>query len=342
MKKKFFLATFVAAPLLALLLSAATVWLLFQTRYEGPDVAFRVYPGDTFGEVNSRLRQGKVISNPRLFHWLARYRGQMEKLRAGAFPIKSGSTMPEVLDALVHGTPLLTGITIPEGRNLWEIAGLMERARLASKDEFIAAASDPELARELGVEAQTLEGYLFPETYRFAPGTAVKDIIATMVRQFRQRVATTANGHPTLTAHQVVILASVVEKETGAKAERPMIASVFLNRLKKRMRLESDPTTIYGMGQNYAGNLRRDDLQTLTPYNTYKIPALPIGPIANPSLEAIEAVMRPAVSENLFFVSKNDGTHAFTRTYAEHQRAVDEWQRNRANRAGKSWRQLKQ
>jgi UPF0755 protein len=139
-----------------------------------------------------------------------------------------------------------------------------------------------------------------------------------------------------------VVLASVVEKETGAKEERPQIASVFTNRLRKRMRLESDPTTIYGMWERYTGNIRKDDLLQLTPYNTYKIPALPLGPIANPSFEAIQAVMAPATTEYLFFVSKNDGTHQFTTNYADHQRAVDEWQRNRSNRAGKSWRQLKQ
>jgi UPF0755 protein len=163
-----------------------------------------------------------------------------------------------------------------------------------------------------------------------------------MVQQFRKRVGDTAKGHPFLSAHEVVVLASVVEKETGAKEERPQIASVFTNRLRKRMRLESDPTTIYGMWERYTGNIRKDDLLQLTPYNTYKIPALPLGPIANPSFEAIQAVMAPATTEYLFFVSKNDGTHQFTTNYADHQRAVDEWQRNRSNRAGKSWRQLKQ
>lgn len=342
MKKKALLATLVVAPLLALTLIAATVWFMYQQKYSGPDVAVRVHPGDTFGEVNARLYQKNIIANARLFHWLARYRGDMEKLRAGAFIVPTGSTMPDVLNILVNGQPMLTAVTIPEGRNMWEVANIMAKGGLASRLEFLAAMNDREFVSSLGIEANSLEGYLFPETYRFAPGTSVKELLTTMVNHFKQRVGQLNEGHPFLTPHEVIILASVVEKETGAKTERPMIASVFTNRLKKRMRLESDPTTIYGMGERYLGNLTREDLITVTPYNTYKIPRLPIGPIANPSLEAIQAVMNPAVSENLFFVSKNDGTHIFTRSYAEHKAAVDEWQRKRSNRAGKSWRQLKQ
>lgn len=342
MTKKTLLYTLVLAPLLALTMIAATVWVMYQSTYDGPDVAFRVIPGETFGQVNARLYKNNIISNPRLFHWLARMQGSMEKLRAGAFPIPSGSKMTDVLDILVNGQPLLVSITVPEGKNMWEVAALMERAGLCDKNDFVAMAQNPEIVESFGIQASTLEGYLYPETYKFAPGTSVKEIISTMVNLFKQKVGTLNQGHPFLTPHQVVILASMVEKETGAKVERPQIASVFTNRLKKRMRLESDPTTIYGIWERYTGNLRKDDLLTYSPYNTYKIPALPAGPISNPSLEAIKAVMSPAQSENLFFVSKNDGTHVFTKSYGEHLKAVNEWQRNHANRKGKSWRQLKQ
>jgi UPF0755 protein len=134
----------------------------------------------------------------------------------------------------------------------------------------------------------------------------------------------------------------MVEKETGAKAERPAIAGVFTNRLKKRMRLESDPTTIYGIWERYTGNIKKSDLLEVTPYNTYKIPALPLGPISNPSLAAIEAVLNPESHEFLFFVSKNDGTHIFTKNYGDHRNAVDNFQKNSKAREGKSWRNLKQ
>lgn len=342
MTKKTLLYTLVLAPLLALTMIGATVYVLYQSQYDGPDAGFTVLPGETFGQVNARLHKLKVISNPRLFHWLARYRGDMEKFRAGTYPIPSGAKMSDVLDILVYGKPLLVSLTIPEGRNMFEVAALLERGGLASKSDFIAYVRNPEVVKSFGLEAPSLEGYLYPETYRFAPGTSLKEITSAMVNLFKQRVGTTHQGHPTLSPHEVVILASIVEKETGAKAERPQIASVFSNRLKKRMRIESDPTTIYGIWERYSGNLRKSDLQEVTPYNTYKIPALPLGPISNPSLEAIKAVMSPAPGDYLFFVSRNDGTHVFSRSYAEHVAAVNEWQRKRSNRQGKSWRQLKQ
>ncbi len=342
MVKKTLLFMFVVAPLIAAALIGGTVYFLYQQKYTGPDVVFTVQQGDTFGVVNARLARQDIISNPRLFHWMARYKGVMGKLRAGPFTIPSQSKMEDVLNVLIYGQPNLNAVTIPEGRNMYQVAQLFETAGFGTKESFVELCKDPNFIQAMGIEGATLEGYLFPETYKFVPGTSQRDIITAMVQQFRRRVGDLNKGHAFLKPHEVVILASVVEKETGAKEERPQIASVFLNRLRKRMRLESDPTTIYGMWERYTGNIRRDDLQQLTPYNTYKIPALPMGPIANPSYEAIQAVMAPANTDFLFFVSKNDGTHQFTTNYADHQRAVDEWQRNRANRAGKSWRQLKQ
>jgi UPF0755 protein len=342
MLKKTLLFTLVIAPILALTLTSATVWFLYQQRYEGAETTFTVKPGDTFGVVNARLSREGLISNPRLFHWMARYKGVMGKLRAGPFTIPSQSKMEDVLNILVYGQPNLTGVTIPEGRNMYQVAEILSSAGFGDKQTYIDLCKDPSFISALGVEGPTLEGYLFPETYKFAPGTAPREVLTTMVEHFRTRVGTLTQGHEFLTPHEVVVLASVVEKETGAKEERPQIASVFLNRLKKRMRLESDPTTIYGMWERYTGNIRRDDLQELTPYNTYKIPALPLGPIANPSYEAMAAVMKPAVTDYLFFVSKNDGTHVFTKNYQDHQAAVNEWQRKRSNREGKSWRQLQQ
>jgi UPF0755 protein len=163
-----------------------------------------------------------------------------------------------------------------------------------------------------------------------------------MIDLYKERTKELNFDHPFLNRHQVFILASVVEKETGAKFERPMIAGVFTNRLKKRMRLQSDPTTVYGIWSRYTGNIRKADLLELTPYNTYKIPALPLGPIANPSFEAIQAVLSPAQHDFLYFVSKNDGTHIFSKTYQDHEKAVDDYQRNAKARQGKSWRDLKQ
>jgi UPF0755 protein len=172
--------------------------------------------------------------------------------------------------------------------------------------------------------------------------TPAKQIVLSMVELFKKKTSNLDWSHPFLSKHEVIILASIVEKETGAKQERPAIAGVFTNRLKKRMRLESDPTTIYGIWSRYNGNIKKSDLLEKTPYNTYKIPALPLGPISNPSLEAIKAVLNPDQSKYLFFVSKNDGTHIFTENYKDHLQAVNDFQKNARARQGKSWRDLKQ
>ncbi len=342
MIKKTLLFTLVLAPLLSAALISATIWFLYQETNQLPKTLFTIRPGETFGQVNARLARDELIPNPRLFHWLARYEKLTEKLRAGTFLVPADATMRQVLHALAYGQPILKAVTIPEGRNMYEVAQLLADAGFGQREAYLALMRDPAFISGFGISAPSLEGYLYPETYKFAPGTGEKEVLASMVGLFKKKVNGAIEGHPFLSPHEVVILASVVEKETGAREERPQIASVFLNRLKKKMRLESDPTTIYGMWERYTGNIKKSDLLELTPYNTYKIPALPLGPIANPSLAAIEAVMNPADTEYLFFVSKNDGRHVFTRSYKEHLEAVNEWQKRRENREGKSWRQLQQ
>jgi UPF0755 protein len=159
-----------------------------------------------------------------------------------------------------------------------------------------------------------------------------------MVKQFNKKTALINLSSTTLNPRQVLILASMVEKETGDKKERPVIAGVFFNRLKQKMRLQSDPTTVYGIFETYNGNITRKDLLTPSEYNTYTIPALPIGPISNPGVESIKAVLNPAIHKYLFFVSQNDGTHIFSESYEKHSEAVNKWQKNAKNREGRSWR----
>ena len=315
---------------------------LYDVKYSGPETTFVVENGDTFGRINQRLFNQGLISNTRLFHYLGKYKKALTKFRAGSYNIPHGATMPDVLDILVYGQAILHSLTIPEGKNMYEIAKLLEAAKITAESEFLDIVKNPEFISQLGLNAPSLEGYLYPETYRFAPQTSARMVAKTMVDLFHKKVQTLNFSHPFLDKHQVIILASMVEKETGAKAERPAIAGVFTNRLKKRMRLESDPTTIYGIWSRYTGNIKKSDLLEVTPYNTYKIPALPLGPIANPSLAAIEAVLNPEAHEYLFFVSKNDGTHVFTKNYGDHRDAVDSFQKNSGARKGKSWRDLKQ
>jgi len=225
---------------------------------------------------------------------------------------------------------------------MYEVSKMFEAAGITKAEDFLTQAKDPEIVKLLNTDASSLEGYLYPETYRFAPNTPAKQVVRSMIDLFNRKTSHIVFNHPFLTKHQVIVLASVVEKETGAKFERPAIAGVFTNRLKKKMRLQSDPTTIYGMWHRYNGNIRKKDLLEFTPYNTYQVPALPYGPISNPSLEAIQAVLDPEDHEYIFFVSKNDGTHVFTKTYKEHLKAVNDFQKNPNARKGKSWRDLKQ
>jgi UPF0755 protein len=186
----------------------------------------------------------------------------------------------------------------------------------------------------MGVEGPTLEGYLFPDTYRFAKGLPAESIVRTMVDRFRAVYEDVRRASPatSLSMHEIVTLASIVEKETAVPEERPLIAAVFLNRMRRGMRLETDPTVIYGIS-DFDGNLRRVHLEDESnPYNTYRIPGLPPGPIASPGREALQAVLAPADSPYLFFVSRNDGTHVFTTSYRDHSRAVAQFQKQRRRR----------
>jgi UPF0755 protein len=340
--KKILITIFVVLPLLVFAAVGTYLAMIFNQSYTGPDATFVVRSGDTFGKINQRLYSQGLIPDKRMFHYYAKYKNVMTKFRAGSFTITKGSNLTQVLDTLVNGQPNLTSITIPEGRNMYEIAKLFAASGITSEEDFLDAVQHPDLIAKLSIKANSLEGYLYPETYRFAPNTSAKAVAKSMIDLFNERTKDINFSHPFLNRHQVIILASVVEKETGAKIERPMIAGVFTNRLKKRMRLQSDPTTVYGIWSRYKGNIRKADLLELTPYNTYKIPALPQGPISNPSLEAIKAVLAPEKHDYLYFVSKNDGTHVFSKTYEDHEKAVEDFQRNARARQGKSWRNLKQ
>jgi UPF0755 protein len=316
--------------------------MLLKETYTGPDKTFTVRSGDTFGRINQRLFDEGFIVDKRLFHYYAKYKDVLNKFKAGDFTIPTGANLAQVLDTLVYGQPNLISVTIPEGKNIYEIAKIIHQAGICSEADFLNAVKHPDIISKLEVQASSLEGYLYPETYRFAPNTSASLIVKSMIDLFKARTKDLNFDHPFLNKHQVIILASVVEKETGAKFERPLIAGVFTNRLKKRMRLQSDPTTVYGIWHRYNGNIKKSDLLEFTPYNTYKIPALPEGPISNPSLEAIKAVLAPENHDYLYFVSKNDGTHIFSKNYQDHEKAVESFQKNSEARKGKSWRDLKQ
>lgn len=342
--KKYLWVFLFAAPAFAVFLAGIKVYYsLAIWKYEGETFVFEVKRGDTFGKINGRLSQKGIISSAKVFHRYAQINDTMTKFRAGNFEIKQGSTMLDVFNTLLKGQALTEKISIPEGKNLFEIAKIFEAKKVVKADEFIKLAKSQSFTEKLGIPGERMEGYLYPDTYNLNKNMNVDQVIRVMFNTFKMKTkAVNFSSAPLgLTKHQVIILASMVEKETGAGHERPIIAGVFINRLKKRMRLQSDPTTIYGIYESFNGNLRKKHLLEKTPYNTYKVSGLPIGPISNPGLESISAVLNPKEHKYLYFVSQNDGTHIFSTNYRDHRKAVEEYQKNPKNRRGKSWRDLK-
>lgn len=324
--------------LLSLLAAAAATFVIVQdirlyakTPVEPAGDSERILviaPGESFQSVSQKLFTLGLIRSPLRFKLYARFSGHHRAVKAGEYSFYSANSPREILDRLVEGKVKLYRITVPEGFAVRQIADLVTGAGFSDRDAFIKSATDPEVSKALGIQEASLEGYLFPDTYHFPRGSSVNDILAAMVNRFQaimteaRRARAEAIG---LTVHQVVTLASIIEKETGEPSERPLISSVFHNRLKKRMRLETDPTVIYGI-QNFDGNLTRKHLRTPTPYNTYLIRGLPPGPIASPGEAAIDAALYPAETNYLFFVSRKDRTHQFSETLREHQRAVRKYQ----------------
>jgi len=324
-----------AALLLILAAFGAGVWeahhfLQSTGSAQGTEpIMVQIPPGAGVRQVAAILAKAGVISDPVKFRYLVKWRGVSGRIQAGEFDFKSGLQPEAVLERLVAGQPVLYRFTVPEGYTLAQIAGALDQKGIWSGEKFLIAARDPGLAASLGIPHPTLEGYLFPETYSFPRSADEPEIIRAMVHRMEKEFSPEAETAMTglgLSRHEVLTLAAIVEKETGLAYERPLIASVFLNRLRKGMRLQSDPTVIYGL-PNYDGNLRKPDLETWSPYNTYRIAGLPPGPIANPGADSIHAVLHAPKTNYLYFVARGDGSHEFSATLRDHTRAVDKFQR---------------
>ncbi|MGD8387906.1 MAG: endolytic transglycosylase MltG [Desulfobacteraceae bacterium] len=304
---------------------------------EGKARLFVVQDGWSLKDATAELERRHIIRNRSFFRLWARIQGAGRSIRAGEYRIGPHMTPVQILDMLTKGAVITHGVTVPEGYTAEQIGVLLEQRGWGTRSDFMALFSDRAFLEAQGLPGPTLEGYLYPDTYQFARGISARRIAETMIKRFRQvfeplRSQAAIKG---LSLRDVVTLASIVEKETGRADERPLIASVFLNRLKRGMRLESDPTVIYGI-EAFDGNLTRKDLRTKTPYNTYRIRGLPPGPIANPGEAALRSVLYPADTDYLFFVSRNDGSHQFSKTLAEHNRAVRKFQKQGARRRGKT------
>lgn len=288
-------------------------------------------PGTTFRAAADSLERNGVIGSARLFRIYASLTGQDRRIRAGTYLMTRGMSWNEVVSALTQGTGLIRTVTVPEGMSIAGIAPLLARSLGVEPESVLVAARDSALRQRLDVPTPTLEGYLFPDTYSFADGTTARTAVQTMVKRFEQvwEPAWTARLQEiAMSRHDVVTLASIVEKEARLPQERPVIAAVYLNRLRIGMRLQADPTVQYARGQ-HAARLFYKDLLVDSPYNTYRHAGLPPGPIASPGRASIVAALYPAAVPYKFFVAHPDGHHEFHVDYRSHARAVAQLRRSR-------------
>lgn len=300
---------------------------------QDPPITLIIAPGAAPTDIAAQLEKSALIADRRGFLLLARYRGQDIKLKAGEYQIARGLPLKEVLGILVAGKTVLHRFTVIPGQTAAQVAAALKSEGVDPRNEAAALMNDAAFAASLGLSAKHLEGYLYPETYAYERGEDARALLARMVAQFnkiwKSKLADAA-AKQGQSRERIVTLASIIEKESGYPPERPLIARVFFNRLAEKMPLQADPTVIYGLGDKYKGDLTREHLATDTPYNTYTRPGLPPGPICNPSLDALEAALSPAAGSWLYFVATDEGRHAFSNTYGEHQLKVNRYQRQGA------------
>lgn len=331
MKRRLYLAIALLAILPVLLIGGRYGLFLLRPVKPEKTVSIVVQPGTPFGRVAEELQDAGVITSTTQFKLLARLRGDAQKVHVGKYLFAAPATPQQVMDRLITGDTVRLQLTVPEGNSLSEIADKLQSLDFPDAEAFLPLTVDKSFIRSLGIEATSLEGYLFPETYTFGQQTSSRQLIKTMVSQFEKRVTPELLEKAKkrgLDRHRLVTLASIIEKEAGNKEEMPLISAVFHNRLRIGMPLQADPTVIYGI-EKFDGNLTRRHLQEHTPYNTYRIAELPPGPITNPGSEALHAAANPAEADYLYFVGRGDGTHQFSRTLAEHNAAVRRFQLKR-------------
>ncbi|MSQ46869.1 MAG: endolytic transglycosylase MltG [Deltaproteobacteria bacterium] len=289
-------------------------------------------PGLQLQTIAQGLVSEGVLTNGFVFSWWARLTRADRKIKSGEYEFTEPLSPLELLHRLTLGENRRLLVTIPEGKTVKEIAAILTNKGLGTAESFLCLNTDPAFLDRWGLPAQGMEGYLFPDTYYLSRFAMPEEILGKMIERF-YHVFTPAMYRQAdflnMTPHEVATFASLVEKETGADAERPLVSAVFHNRLKNRMLLQCDPTVIYGIA-NFDGNLTRTHLRTPTPYNTYVIPGLPPGPIANPGLHSLLATLNPADRPYLYFVGKGNGTHEFSSDLASHNRAVQQFQKRRS------------
>lgn len=294
-------------------------------------LTYELKNGTSLTQVARDLHAAGVLRSPYSLRFFATLNKQSGNIQSGNYRFSTAATPQEILERLVKGDVINASLTIPEGFTLKQIIDRIVTLGYGRRSRLQELAASPEFIQSLGLDGNSLEGYLYPETYLFTPGIDEAALFRMMVNQFREHLKpellAKAKAH-NLNLHQLVTLASIIEKETAKTEEMPLISSVFHNRLARKIPLQTDPTVIYGI-KDFDGNLTRKHLKTRTPYNTYLIRGLPPGPIASPGQKALEAAAEPAKTKFLYFVAKGDGTHQFSATLKEHNLAVRKYQLKR-------------
>jgi UPF0755 protein len=308
-------------------------WRAMRTPYKGWTEAkqrVEVRRGQRTASILQQLQKEGVVRDEWIpLVYMKIFRGR-DSLKAGVYEFDKPLSAVDVIDKLVRGNVILKSITVREGLDRFAVGKIFADEGLGTEEEWTRETGEPDLIRDIAPQADSLEGYLFPDTYKFDPGTPAKTIVKAMVDNFRKHwgseIAFITTG---LDPHQTVTLASIVETEAQLPQERPIVASVYMNRVQKHMLLGADPTVIYALklAGRWDGNIRKADLQIASPYNTYRTPGLPPGPIANPGLASLRAAAAPATSPYLYFVARNDGSHVFATNHVDHTANVEKYQR---------------
>ena len=305
------------------------------------DQLLTIERGTTGSKLAALLEQEKILEHADLLPWLLKLQPQLNKVKAGTYSLTGVKTLQDLLDMLNSGkeaqfsVKFIEGKTFKEWRKNLENAPHLKQTLQGKKDKEIMALLDIPAVAKAVYEWNNIDGWLYPDTYNYTPNSTDLELLKRSTTRLQKALDKAWNERdenlPLEDPYQMLILASIVEKETGIAAERPQVASVFINRLKANMKLQTDPTVIYGMGESYTGNIRKKDLETITPYNTYMIEGLPPTPIAMVSESALQAVAHPAKTDFYYFVADGSGGHKFTRNLNEHNKAVQEylrWYRN--------------
>lgn len=306
------------------------VWSDVRSPYRGftdTEVFVDLPQGSRTADIGARLAEAGVVPNTLVFRLAVKFAGADRRLQAGEYRFVDAATPADIIKRLSRGDTFMRALTFPEGLTAREMSVIFEKSGFGAADDFVAAAGDVSLIADLDPDAQSLEGYLFPSTYSLPRRAGADGVVRAMVKEFRKALGTQPLPAG-MTLRELVTLASIVEKETGQSTERDVVAAVYANRLRIKMPLQCDPTVIYALMQRstWDGNIRKADLSLDSPYNTYRYAGLPPGPIASPGKASLDAARHPASVPYLYFVSRNDGTHAFAATLAEHNHNVRQFQ----------------